>query len=163
MKGRKPKPTNLKVLEGNPGQRPLNENEPKPKPVAPKPPSWLRKEAKKEWKRVAPQLEQLGLLTQIDMAVFAGYCQNYAKWKEAELFIEENGSTYEIPKYDKEGEWVGAYYQQYPQVSQARQYMEQIIKICAEFGMTASSRGRIQVPGLEDRESEMEMLLNKKR
>ena len=29
-RGRKPKPTALKVLEGNPGKRPLNENEPIP-------------------------------------------------------------------------------------------------------------------------------------
>lgn len=27
--GRPPKPTYLKVLEGNPGRRPINENEPK--------------------------------------------------------------------------------------------------------------------------------------
>ena len=39
--GRPPKPTYLKVLEGNPGKRPLNENEPKPKPSAPKCPAWL--------------------------------------------------------------------------------------------------------------------------
>ena len=162
MKGRKPKPTNLKVLEGNPGQRPLNENEPKPKPVAPKPPTWLRKEAKKEWKRAAKELEQLGLLTQIDMATFAGYCQTYAKWREAEEFIQENGSTYEIPKYGEDGELISVYYQQYPQVSQARQYLEQITKLCAEFGMTPSSRSRINLPGQQDEVDEMESLLNKK-
>ena len=162
MKGRKPKPTNLKILEGNPGQRPLPKSEPKPQPIAPKPPKWLRKEAKKEWKRAAKELEQLGLLTQIDMAVFAGYCQTYAKWQEAEEFMQENGSSYPIPKYDKEGEQIGVYWQQYPQVSQARQYLDQINKIAAEFGMTASSRGRIQVPGQKDEEDEMETLLNKK-
>ena len=162
MKGRKPKPTNLKVLEGNPGQRPLNENEPKPEPIAPKPPTWLRKEAKKEWKRAAKELEKLGLLTQIDMAVFAGYCQTYAKWREAEEFIAKNGSNYEIPKYGEDGELISVYHQQYPQVSQARQYLEQINKIAAEFGMTPSARGRMSVPGAEDKEDEMESLLNKK-
>jgi len=30
MAGRKPKPTALKIIEGNPGKRPLNKNEPKP-------------------------------------------------------------------------------------------------------------------------------------
>lgn len=29
-RGRKPKPTALKVLEGNPGKRPLNDHEPIP-------------------------------------------------------------------------------------------------------------------------------------
>ena len=46
-RGRKPTPTAIKVLEGNPGKRPLNANEPKPKKKAPRCPSWLEDEAKK--------------------------------------------------------------------------------------------------------------------
>ncbi len=30
------------------------------------------------------ELEAMGLLTRVDMAAFAGYCQAYARWKEAE-------------------------------------------------------------------------------
>lgn len=45
--GRKNTPTQLKVLNGNPGKRPLNQNEPKPKPVMPECPSWLNGYAKK--------------------------------------------------------------------------------------------------------------------
>ena len=87
QRGRKPKPTAVKVLEGNPGKRSLNTAEPKPEKKAPRCPSWLEDEAKKEWKRMSKQLEQLGILTEIDMAAFAGYCQAYARWKEAEEFI----------------------------------------------------------------------------
>ena len=79
QRGRKPKPTALKVLEGNPGGRPLNPNEPKPAKKAPRCPSWLEDEAKKEWKRMGKTLEQMGLLTEMDMAAFAGYCQAYAR------------------------------------------------------------------------------------
>ena len=92
QRGRKPKPTALKVLEGNPGGRPLNVNEPKPVKKAPRCPSWLEDEAKKEWKRMGKVLEQLGLLTEMDMAAFAGYCQAYARWKEAEEFITQHGT-----------------------------------------------------------------------
>ena len=49
MAGR-PKPTNLKLIEGNPGKRPLPGNEPKPKPKAPSMPSDLDYQAKKTWK-----------------------------------------------------------------------------------------------------------------
>ena len=70
--GRKPKPTAIKKLEGNPGKRQLNENEPKPVKKAPKCPMWLETEAKKEWRRTARQLEDLGILTEVDMAAFAG-------------------------------------------------------------------------------------------
>ena len=47
QRGRKPKPTALKMLEGNPGGRPLNTKEPKPEKKAPRCPSWLEDEAKK--------------------------------------------------------------------------------------------------------------------
>lgn len=40
-RGRKPKPTAIKELEGNPGKRPLNANEPRPERKAPRCPAWL--------------------------------------------------------------------------------------------------------------------------
>ena len=73
-RGRKPTPTAIKMLEGNPGKRALNNNEPKPAKKAPRCPSWLEDEAKKEWKRMGKILEQMGLLTDMDMAAGAtGY------------------------------------------------------------------------------------------
>lgn len=96
-RGRKPKPTALKVLEGNPGKRPLNKNEPQPERKAPRCPSWLEPEAKKEWKRMAKTLETIGVLTQVDKAAFAGYCQAYARWKEAEEFLSKHGTIFKTP------------------------------------------------------------------
>ena len=46
-RGRKPKPTALKKLEGNPGKRPLNELEPVPPTVALRCPNYLLPEARK--------------------------------------------------------------------------------------------------------------------
>ena len=60
-RGRKPTPTAIKELEGNPGKRPLNEAEPKPAKKAPLCPKWLEPEAKKEWRRLSKQLEQIGV------------------------------------------------------------------------------------------------------
>lgn len=54
-RGRKPKPTAMKELEGNPGKHPLNTSEPKPNKKAPACPKWLEPEAKKEWRRLAKQ------------------------------------------------------------------------------------------------------------
>ena len=51
-RGRKPKPTAVKVLEGNPGKRPLNMFEPVPDKVAPECPSWLNDEAKAEFMKL---------------------------------------------------------------------------------------------------------------
>lgn len=134
-RGRKPKPTALKVLEGNPGKRPLNIDEPKPKKKAPKCPSWLEPEAKKEWRRMSKTLEQIGVLTQVDGAAFAGYCQAYARWKEAEEFLTKHGTIFKTPS---------GYIQQVPQVSIAQTYLKIMKDFCSEFGLTPSARTRIK-------------------
>ncbi len=133
-RGRKPKPTALKVLEGNPGKRPLNENEPKPEKKAPKCPAWLEPEAKKEWRRMSKILLELGILTEIDTSAFAGYCQAYARWKEAEEFLTKHGTIFKTPS---------GYIQQVPQVSIAQTYLKIMKDFCTEFGLTPSARSRI--------------------
>ena len=151
QRGRKPIPTAIKELEGNPGGRPLNKNEPKPQKKAPRCPAWLEDEAKREWKRMAKVLEAMGLLTEMDMAAFAGYCQAYARWKEAEEFISQHGSMVRTPN---------GYLQQVPQVSIAQTNQKIMLKFCEQFGLTPSSRSRI-VAGADGNgsEDEMEQLL----
>ena len=134
QRGRKPKPTALKELEGNPGKRQLNINEPKPLAKAPSCPKWLDPEAKKEWRRLSKKMEQIGILTEIDMAAFAGYCQAYARWKAAEEFISKHGAIVKTPS---------GYWQQVPQVSIAQQYMKAMQKFAEQFGLTPAARSRI--------------------
>ena len=164
------KPTALHVLNGNPSRiKDLGKNEPKPTLIAPKCPAFLSKNAKKEWKRIEPQLEKLGLLTQMDMAALAGYCESWAQWKEAVEFMHEFGTTYTLwernddgsIKIDVHGSPVMRYVQQFPQVSIANKALTQIKAFCTEFGLTPSARGRMQVPGQADANDEMESLLNK--
>ena len=133
-RGRKPTPTAIKELEGNPGKRALNKNEPKPTKKAPPCPKWLEPEAKKEWRRLAKKMEQLGVLTEVDMAAFAGYCQAYARWKEAEEFITQHGSILRT----KSG-----YVQPVPQVSIAQTYLKIMNRFAEQFGLTPAARSRI--------------------
>ena len=134
QRGRKPKPTALKVLEGNPGKRPLNLYEPAPEGKLPECPAWLEEEAKAEWERLAVPMHNLGLLTELDMAAFAAYCQAYARWKEAEEFITQHGTIVKTPS---------GYWQQVPQVSIAQTYLKMMQKSAEQFGLTPSSRSRI--------------------
>ena len=151
-RGRKPKPTAVKVLEGNPGKRELNTFEPVPKKTSlPKCPDWLEEEARNEWHRLAKNLFELGLLTDLDVQAFASYCQAYARWREAEEFITQHGSLIKT----KSGYW-----QQVPQVSIAHQNQKIMMQAAAEFGLTPSSRSRIIADQAASREAdEMEMLL----
>ncbi len=130
-RGRKPKPTALKRLEGNPGKRPLNELEPVPPTVALRCPNYLLPEARKEWKRLAPILMSMGLLTAADAVPFAGYCQAYARWREAQDEITRHGSIYK----DAEGR-----IRPNPYIAIANQQMREIKSFAAEFGLTPSNR-----------------------
>lgn len=134
VRGRKPKPTALKILEGNPGHRPINTKDPLPKGRLPRCPDWLEDDAKKEWKRLGKILANMGMLTNMDMTAFAGYCQAYARWKGAEEFISQHGDMVRTPN---------GYLQQVPQVSIAQTNLKIMLKFCEQFGLTPSARSRL--------------------
>lgn len=135
--GRPPKPTALKLLEGNPGKRALNRNEPKPQPIAPRAPLWLNADARREWRRVAPELERLGLLTRVDMAALASYCEAYALLMRAAKAIDAEGLVLTSQS---------GYAQPHPAVGIVQRSMQNIRAFCSEFGLTPSSRGRMSLP-----------------
>ena len=152
-RGRKPKPTALKLLEGNPGKRQLNMNEPHlQQKLPPACPDWLEEEAQAEWHRLAKTLFEMGILTDLDVAPFASYCQAYARWREAEEFISQHGSIVKT----KSGYW-----QTVPQVSIAHTNQKAMLQAAAEFGLTPSARSRI-IAGNAKKEKvdEMEFLLS---
>lgn len=134
--GRPPKPTNLKVLQGTDRPDRARKNEPKP-PTGAECPSWLDREAKKEWKRVAPILERLGLLTVVDTTALAAYCQSYSHWQQAERFLRKNGMTYTTQT---------GYARQRPEVAISQKALAQVKMFCSEFGLTPSARARMELP-----------------
>ena len=97
MRGRKPKPTIIKIREGNPGKRRINGDEPQPSGSQPTCPAHLSPTAKAEWKRLAQPLNKIGLLTQVDRAALAAYCQSYGRWVEAERKLTETPPLLKTP------------------------------------------------------------------
>ena len=89
MAGRRPKPTALKIIQGNPGRRPLRLDEFRPAVEIPSCPKHLEKEARKEWHRITKILASYGLVSQVDRAALAFYCVCWARHVEAELMIEK--------------------------------------------------------------------------
>lgn len=137
MRGRRPKPTRLKVLTGNPGKRPLNENEPKPDVAIPDCPAELGEIARQEWNRLVGELAALGLLTNLDRAALAAYCGAYALWAEATEAIQKYGAMIKSPT---------GYPVQSPYVAIANRQAEIMMRIASEFGFTPASRSRISSP-----------------
>lgn len=143
-RGRKPKPTHLKLVTGNPGKRKLKENEPKPDLSLPMPPEHLSDEAKVEWGRVSSDLHKLGLLSDIDRNALAAYCQAFGRWAQAERAIAEMAKqdklTHGLMIRTQNGNAI-----QNPLVGTANKAMSEMVKYMVEFGMTPSARARISI------------------
>jgi P27 family predicted phage terminase small subunit len=137
MRGRRPKPSRLKALTGNPGKRPLNEDEPQPQTAIPECPEELGPVAQREWHRLAGELADLRLLTHLDRAALAAYCGAYALWAEATAAIQKFGTMIKSPS---------GYPVQSPYLAIANRQAEIMMRIASEFGFTPASRSRIATP-----------------
>ena len=149
MRGRKRKPTALKRRQGNPGKRALNNKEPRMDPQIPSCPPHLKGEARREWNRTAELLRRIGLITLLDRAVLSAYCTAYADYVQA---CEQLNKSSAVIKGEEGGQY------QNPWVAIKKRSMDQIVKIGSELGLTPSSRGRVQVAGLETEDEKEQRL-----
>lgn len=133
MRGRKPTPTALKVLAGNPGKRALSKNEPQPTAGA-EMPEHLSPRAREVWEALEPEFSRLGLLNQLSGFALAGFCDSYARWLEATEEIRKTGEIVKAPS---------GYPIQNPWRAIANKAYDQWSKMAAEFGMTPSSITRV--------------------
>lgn len=134
MRGRKPTPTVVRRANGNPGRRAYNWDEPVPPDALPTCPRHLNVAAKIEWKRLAGSLFRMGVLTMVDRAALAAYCQAWGRWVEAEEKLKETPLLIRTPS---------GYIQQSPWLSVANKQLEIMGRFMAELGITPASRSRV--------------------
>lgn len=150
-------PVSVQVAKGNPNRltkseiQARQEAEEKLKPNADniKPPSWLDQIAKNEWNRVAKELEELNILTNVDIAALGMYCDAYSKYQFATKKINEEGMFIEYT--NKAG---ATNVVEHPAVKAQVKYADLIKKLCGEFGLTPSSRAKITLPKQEEEKEE---------
>lgn len=151
-RGPLPKPNVLKLLHGNPGKRALNLSDGvNPRVETPSMPKHLGKAASKEWKRITPLLEELGLVSGLDTAALALYCQSYGRLVELETAFNAKVSA----KVDAGGEYAEAvfdisrgttpsgYEQQSVIVQLIRSHREEVNRYLAHFGLSPAARARV--------------------
>jgi P27 family predicted phage terminase small subunit len=145
MRGRKPIPTHLKVLRGNPGHQTLHlelEPEHEKAPDIPEPPAFLMALAKDEWRRISTGLYHMGLLTLVDENPLAAYCQAYARWRTAEVSLEKMAErdllTSGLMIKTANGNAI-----QNPLVHTANKAASDMVRYATEFGFTPAARARI--------------------
>ena len=126
MQGRKPKPAGMST------RRPTRSDGPAVR--LPACPAHLQGEARREWKRLGKKLVECGLMTEIDGAALALYCEAWSRWVDAERALEKFGVMVKSPN---------GFPMQSPYLAVANKAMEQIKAMLTEFGMSPSSRSRV--------------------
>ena len=134
--GRKPKTAEQKRRAGNPGKRPLNENEPQPTPGAPQKPDHLDEVANKKWDDLCIVLDEMGTLATSDQAILTMFCDSWSLYVKACVMIEKGtqllmsatNTPYRAP-------WVDL----------RSMAFKQLLQCSSELGLSPTSRARLSV------------------
>jgi len=141
-RGRKPKPTRLKVMNGSLDHDPNRANKAEPKPPKTKPtkPRKLTGVAAKKWTEVTTLLDYMQVLTSADRDVLELYCVTYANWSAAVDNVKKTGQV--IVKNTKGNEVA---VERNPFSAELHKYSDRLMKLQAELGLSPSSRSRVSV------------------
>ncbi|MES2972399.1 MAG: phage terminase small subunit P27 family [Pseudomonadota bacterium] len=155
--GRPSLPANVHLLHGNPSKKSASDlagqvvRMPVEIPVCP---AHLGTEARAEWKRITPHLLAAGLITQLDRAALAAYCQAWGEWAVLEKRVKEMMST---KGADGLIDVTPSGYKQVSAMAQARdRALDRMLRFAKEFGLTPASRiqsttgQQLALPGVPD-------------
>lgn len=156
MAGRRPKPTHLKVVSGNPGKRALNKREPKPERVVPSCPEHLGTEGKVAWGRLCAVLDRMGVLTEADALALERLCDCYAEILECRLLVARDGRTYSSIRGigDEDSKIEQVLMKANPAVAMLADADRRFKGYLVEFGLTPAARSKVQVKGDGDSEKD---------
>lgn len=152
--GRNAKPIELLLIQGKKHltkneieQRQQAEKKFKPRSNNIKPPSWLDDLARKEFKRIVKELQEIELITNVDVNALAAYCDAYSDYVSCTRIIQEEGLMVEYTNKAAETNKVP-----HPLLTKKKQLHEQMKSLATEFGLTPSSRAKIALPKQEEKE-----------
>jgi P27 family predicted phage terminase small subunit len=133
-------PDNVRFLRGNPGKR-RGRKSVKAKPGAPNPPSWLSVEARAEWRRVVPELDELGILAKADRAVLSAYCDAWARFVDVSRQLDRDGLL-RVDRWDRTGK--------HPLWSCYRDASGLVAQLAKTIGASPDGRLRMNLPPREE-------------
>ena len=141
-RGRPPKPSVIKLLEGNKSKRPINQLEPIPRGSIEKPecPEWVGPTGKKIYAKLGEDLHEIGLLTEVDQMQFSKYCEMMGVYIQLANEVRQEGETLVVRMHSGEEKTI---------INPKRKLM---LSLAAEtraiendFGMDPASRTRIRM------------------
>ena len=134
--GRKPRNPVLKVIDGNPGRRPVPE-QPKLPPLDAEPPAYLIPAAVEKWMRWASSLIGKGLFADVHKELLASTVQAWALYEEYSMFVAKHGLK------DDAG-------RRRPEAIAVKEQWEIARKGMSDLGISPSELGRMTKPQLTD-------------
>ena len=152
MAGRKPLPTQLKLVKGTARPHRMNPAEPQPSVAVPHPPEHLDAEAAAKFTDMATLLARHGVMTELDAGALARYVVIWRRWLEAEAEVKRRGPVVKT---------VGGNIIQNPFLAVANKCLAQLGQIESEFGLTPSSRTRIRMAAPVETRDPFEDFLNR--
>ncbi|EAA7555987.1 phage terminase small subunit P27 family [Salmonella enterica subsp. diarizonae] len=137
MAGRRPKPSQLKVVAGNPGKRKINDKEPAPAHEIPSPPSHLTDWGKVAWGKLTVLLDGMGVMTIADGLALERLCDIYADILQLRDTIAVEGRTYTV---QTDG---GFLIKPHPAVAMLADADRRFKSYLVEFGLTPAARTKV--------------------
>lgn len=145
MIGRPPKPTALKVLEGNPGRRPLPKGEPARKVSLPAPPRHLDPIGREAWRRFGRVLVARQVVTEGDAHALELLCSAYSEYRRAEKVCREQGFTYETKT-----EQGSTLIRRRPESEIVADAWRRVMNGLTHFGLTPAASPKVAMVGDQD-------------
>lgn len=147
QRGPLPEPTKAKILKGNPGHRPLPDDEPEPEllAVVPDPPAWMPRKGCDAWELVTRELQKAQMLHALDLPVLELFCVAYHHWREILDELEKEGYTYRA--FDDHGNLKFA--QQTPEAVLASKFAKDINTWAKVLGLGPAYRVGLRLGGTE--------------
>ncbi|WP_163136870.1 phage terminase small subunit P27 family [Bacillus sp. FSL K6-1560] len=147
------KSATLQLIQGNPNKknteelaaRAEHEKKMKMRSDNIKPPSWLDKVGKKEFKRVAALLTEVEIITEADISVLAAYCNAYSQYVSISKIIEEDGIMVHTEGKDKDSNPIKLVGEEHPLLKRQKNYFDQMKSAANDFGLTPSARAKLAI------------------
>jgi P27 family predicted phage terminase small subunit len=134
MRGRKPKPSYLRVLDGQANDKPLNPDEPQPSGDLDAPPAWMSEAQRESW-RYAIEHAPPGLLKRLDKSVLAVWVVAEALHAEAAQKVAQYGAVVKSRHL-----WV-----QSPYMGIQNKQALIMMRAASEMGFSPTSRTRVRL------------------
>ncbi len=155
--GRRPRPTALKILEGNPGKRKLGRGEPVLPAAVPPCPKHIRGFARAAWQRIGAQLARMHVATHVDQDALELLVSAYADYRTAAAVIARRGRTYTITTAS------GRVVRPRPEVAIAQDAWRRVRLMLLEFGLTPAARTRVEIEPPAEQDGDAEFIFGASR